>query len=873
MNNASDWSEVTPSAPCPACGKPDWCARAPSGCLKCERATTPPDGMKLGWVRDGGAIFIPGSAEASTYPKRPDYEPINWVKAQQSFQKALKPEMLQSLAKTLGLPTRALEAVQPGWADGDALRRMKAGGSGWLEKYPFGAFTFPERDGNGRISGVSLRDPDGRKGFPSKETGAGRGLIVSSGMHKLPDPVLAVEGATDVAACEALGLAAVGRMSNSGGSEQIAQMLRSREVIAVGENDQKPDGSWPGRDGPMGVASNLARAWRRPVAWTLPPPPAKDIRAWLNVQVEEGLDLADQDACARAGRQLLAELRAKAEYRLASSADRAWPSPPAEAAFHGIAGDFVRTVLPETESDPSALLTQYLTCAGNVIGRTAYALVESTRHYLALDVAIVGRSSKARKGTSLSHVKAMVGAVDQEWASTRIITGLSSGEGLIHTVRDARDADNRDADPGVADKRAMVLEPEFVTVLQHSRREGNILSATLRNAWDGNQMQTLNKNSPERATAAHVSIIAHITDAELAKEWSSVQSHNGFGNRFLWVCAQRSKLLANGGRVCESDMARMVGQLAAAVRFARDQGEIRREAEADELWAFIYPMLTAERQGTSGALTARAEAQVLRLSALYAVLDRSALVRVVHLRAALALYDYVMRSVRYVFGDSLGSPLADAVLTELRARPEGLTRTDIRDLLGRNARLETVNAALNELRSANLARQSMERTEGRSAERWFAVDPQVGGCDSIYEASLRFSGGATTETTKATPESDLRSFPSYSPPVAVGVEVAASVGGVPDVLTTETTEGTVGGVHSSFSPPTRVREAQSDPGSPPESTTETTKGVGPEHLRSFPSYPERAPLIADARAHERQMASDAGDFGSSILFDNREAWE
>ena len=40
---------------------------------------------------------------------------------------------------------------------------------------------------------------------------------------------------------------------------------------------------------------------------------------------------------------------------------------------------------------------------------------------------LVGKTSKARKGTSWAHVLRLFGRVDEDWAKTRIASGLSSG--------------------------------------------------------------------------------------------------------------------------------------------------------------------------------------------------------------------------------------------------------------------------------------------------------------------------------------------------------------------------------------------------------------------------------------------------------------
>lgn len=228
------------------------------------------------------------------------------------FAAALKPDRLKALAGELGLTSAALVAVNVGWASRDDLRTMKASGAGWPENYPDGAYTFPECDGAGRIVGMSLRAGDGRKGSPARAAGAARGLILPATWKDRPDPVLIVEGASDVAACEVLHLPAVGRPSNSSGADDLAKLLEGRAVLVVGERDQKPGGKWPGRDGAKSVATRLATTWGKAVGWALPPEGAKDVRAWLQARVAGGLVLGDAAACKQAGAELLASLKASA---------------------------------------------------------------------------------------------------------------------------------------------------------------------------------------------------------------------------------------------------------------------------------------------------------------------------------------------------------------------------------------------------------------------------------------------------------------------------------------------------------------------------------------------------------------------------------
>jgi len=66
---------------------------------------------------------------------------------------------------------------------------------------------------------------------------------------------------------------------------------------------------------------------------------------------------------------------------------------------------------------------------------------------------------------------------------------------------------------------------------------------------DGRTLQNLTKNSPARATGAHISSIGHITADELRRYLTATESANGFGNRQLWICTKRSKLLPEGGTI------------------------------------------------------------------------------------------------------------------------------------------------------------------------------------------------------------------------------------------------------------------------------------------------------------------------------------
>ena len=157
-------------------------------------------------------------------------------------------------------------------------------------------------------------------------------------------------------------------------------------------------------------------------------------------------------------------------------------------AFHGLAGEIVTTLMPQTESDPAALLLQNIVSFGNVIGRGPYCQVGQDQHFTNLFGVLAGRSSKARKGLSGNLIRACYRPVDPDWVRERVGGGMSSGEGIINDVRDPVSAMKKGVleivDVGVTDKRLLLDEREFSSALAVLKREGNILSRIVRDAWD-----------------------------------------------------------------------------------------------------------------------------------------------------------------------------------------------------------------------------------------------------------------------------------------------------------------------------------------------------------------------------------------------------
>ncbi len=446
-------------------------------------------------------------------------------------------------------------------------------------------------------------------------------------------------------------------------------------------------------------------------------------------------DVGDDKPCLKPNSVASEYLGPVEESPLVLPAAARWPLPMRSQAFYGLAGDVVRAIEPHTEADPAAVLILFLAAFGNMAGASAHFLAEARPHPLRIWPVLVGETAKGRKGSAWSSLQFLLQKVNPLWFSNCFSSGISSGEGLIWHVRDpithckrSKDGSTEMVveDEGVADKRFFAMEEEFSSVLKVAGREGNTVSDLLRRAWDHGNLATLTKNSPARATGAHITVAGHITKPELARLLTETDSLNGFGNRFLWLAVRRSKLLPEGGALADADLKELILKLQGALQHASACSLFKRTQAAREFWHRLYPVLTADRAGLLGAITNRAESYVMRLAVAYAALDLARAVDVVHLQAALAVWDYCSGSASFIFGEGLGDSIADKILDALRAaEPQGLSQSGIGQLFKNNVPARKLAEALSLLERLLLARRDPQPPsgKGRPAIIWHATTP------------------------------------------------------------------------------------------------------------------------------------------------------
>lgn len=317
-----DWVSVRRDAPCPICGKPDWCRiTADRRAVLCNRSdgTTPAGWRHIKASKGGGHLFATlrdqddghAALERVRTPKMPAGHKLTTEQCTEILANGRGPgwqKQVRLLAEQLHVSMEVLEHLGVGWRWGDVDRGQDLHAGDWI---------YPMRDGLGLVVGVhrrlavpiQKRRADGRIDHIGKlmVQGSRLGLLFAPELWQQgTGPILLPEGMTDTAALMHMGQAAVGRPSDRGGIELLATLLREvrpdRQILVVGENDRKPDGTWPGATGAEHTAKQLADSLGRQVLWACVPEPSKDSREHLTQAL-----LAGEDPAA-AGRRLVAHL-------------------------------------------------------------------------------------------------------------------------------------------------------------------------------------------------------------------------------------------------------------------------------------------------------------------------------------------------------------------------------------------------------------------------------------------------------------------------------------------------------------------------------------------------------------------------------------
>lgn len=341
--------------------------------------------------------------------------------------------------------------------------------------------------------------------------------------------------------------------------------------------------------------------------------------------------------------------------------------------LYGLVGDVARAGSEGTETNAHAIAANFMAYLSCAIGRSVYLPIGNTRHHTRLFCLHIGRSGRGRKGDAVSlvlRIDAALRATDDAFAPQVHRGGLSTREGLAALIHDGYRQGRQDV-PAIKDKRLWVVESEFANVLHQGRRDGNTLSAALRDCWDGIDLKPATKSNRIYASDPHICLSGAISPSELRGLMSAREMSNGFANRFLMIWAERARMLPfpkETPQAVVEHLARRTLEVLAFVRADRhdEREHLKMELSPQAQWRYaqLYrgELHDGIDDGVIGAMLERRAPMLLRLAILMALTDLQTRIDVPHIDAAMAWIQHATASVRYVFS----SAAEDAKLTQVQ---------------------------------------------------------------------------------------------------------------------------------------------------------------------------------------------------------------
>lgn len=392
---------------------------------------------------------------------------------------------------------------------------------------------------------------------------------------------------------------------------------------------------------------------------------------------------------------------------------------PDPACLYGLVGDVAQAGSSNTEANPFAIAAAVLAYLGAAVGRGPYMPIGDDWNHARLFMVHVGRSSRGRKGTAkklMFRINNAVKALDEYLVPQVHRGGLSTREGLALMIHDGY-KDGKNEVPAIEDKRLLVVESEFANILHQSKRDGNTLSAALRDAWDGTSIRPAVKTCRVWASDPHIGIIGDVTPSELRELMHTRELTNGFANRFIFFWAEGDKVLPFPQYTSKDVVEALASRVAQVLKYAGadrhvDKDVMRMEfsPEAASLYARLYRGELRDRSAgehITGLLDRRAPV-LLRLAMLFALTDQTNVIAVAHINAAMAWVRYWVDSVKFIFqsavdeaGAAATSDTAQRLVNYLTERGQA-TRTELsKDCFSGHISKTMLDKALDELITAS----------------------------------------------------------------------------------------------------------------------------------------------------------------------------
>ncbi len=391
---------------------------------------------------------------------------------------------------------------------------------------------------------------------------------------------------------------------------------------------------------------------------------------------------------------------------------------PDPACLYGLVGDVARAGSENTEANPYAVAMAFMSYLSVAVGRGPYIPIGDDWHHARLFGLHVGRSGRGRKGTATKLVKRIHKAVlakDEHLAPQVHDGGLSSREGLALMIHDGYQQGKDEVAP-IYDKRLWVLESEFANLMHQTAREGNTLSAALRDCWDGGSIKPATKSARIWATHTHIGLTGNVTPTELLSLLKSRELSNGFANRFLIYWAEQTVVNPFPRYTPDDAVQALTERVVEVLCFAQADRHVERDWMRVELspdarvrYADLYKgeLRQYSYGNTVNGLLERRAPMLMRMAMLFALSDLTATIEVRHLEAAMAWVRYWVESAQFIFQTAAEeAQTAETVdvgqrIVEFLAAGRTATRTEItRQCFQGHVKKDVIDAALADLLTA-----------------------------------------------------------------------------------------------------------------------------------------------------------------------------
>ena len=448
-----------------------------------------------------------------------------------------------------------------------------------------------------------------------------------------------------------------------------------------------------------------------------------------------------------------------------------------EDAYYGVLGEFATRHRDQITLNLAAFYAMLLPAIGSLIGRQAVINVSRDRHYSNLFSAIVG-STGSGKGNCWNIVEHLLAKVDPT-SRARLHRDVASAPGLIGLVRDASartEGKRTIEDPGVPDKRCLLLFEEMDTLFVAMSRTGSTLAPVWNMAYDGKTLES-NGRLREKATDPHVSAVCHITDESFQQAVKQVSKglgcSNGLYNRFITVRAVKERTLSRGGEMPDvSDLVERIRDVIASLGpdSANEAVTITWHPSTYKVWDEFVDALDGDHPFLTGlsGVAARLKPNTMRVAMLFAVLDRGREIMPPHLKAAQSFCLQCIDSSRDLFGGrsqhGRSTKLRERVLKVIDHQPK--TSTDVHNSLHRSGyAADELRRVLDDLTAEGLVREtSVPGKHCKALKAWSALRQATMLEDNDSRSSLqRLDRGARVVIKQDTQATGIDGSSEYLP--------------------------------------------------------------------------------------------------------------